>query len=501
MTLFTNIMQRLGLEVFGSNEDLSMIPSDSDKPKEPGDPGDSEDGDEDTEPGDGDGDSDDDSDSDEDGEGKGKGKGDDSDSDSDSDDGEGEGDSDEDSDEDSDDGDDGDDDGDDPSDGVANENLVENINEGDTENGDSDDPTAGGHSDIGDKAEFLTSLVDALVNPETAGLKDTGEGLADATNGERNEDDVEDGESIWRPYDPEADTVVKPRGDKARAEAMRKQAKLLTASLRTQFRAKFLRERVTTEIHGVKKGRGLSERRLVDSFIEIKSGVRPERPDFRIRKKNDVSLAVAVVGDESGSMAGYECQMAATAMIAIAEAFDTLGAPVMCCGPRDGSGARSMNQEPNHNLFHRRGAVRIDLFKDWNEPFRSVKSRFAAYTATGGTPLSDGVQYAMQELNLRPERHRVILVLTDGCPNNARVMKRQIRLAAEAGIYVIGVGICGAEYYVPKLFPIHVLCPTLTDLPKDMMEVISNVVFPKRGKKVELDGLLGGRKARRRHTG
>ena len=188
----------------------------------------------------------------------------------------------------------------------------------------------------------------------------------------------------------------------------------------------------------------------------------------------------------------------------------------MCCGPRNGGrgtrGGRDTFSEdyyaddnaggsgvcPEGN-YHRHGRVRIDLFKDWNESFKQCKHRFSAVQATGSTPLSDGVQFALQELNTRPERHRVIIVLTDGCPDQPAVVKRQIRLAKEAGITIIGVGISGAEYYLPGLFvEHHIVVHDLTMLPKRMMEVIGAIIFPKTAKKANLDGKIGNARQRRR---
>ena len=76
--------------------------------------------------------------------------------------------------------------------------------------------------------------------------------------------------------------------------------------------------------------------------------------------------------------------------------------------------------------------------------------------ATGGTPMADGVQFGMQALSDRPERHRVLFVLTDGEPDweHRGVMRRQIRLAREAGIEVVGIGIDSGCYGVTQTFDV-----------------------------------------------
>lgn len=528
---FISALLKLGTEVFGSNEDL--IPLDPEQ--ESSDDGGGNDDDS------SDGEDNEDDSSDGSGESSGSGE-----SDDDGEDGSGEGDADGESDG-SGKGSDGSEDGDEQGQGSpSNQTPTEsNANGGGSTgqqapvkfdpNGDIEvpvgldkdgPPSAGGGVDLGDKQDAsqsfgaIADMVRDGLGSGKPGIVDNNAALAAAVEGQR-EDDCESGEAVWRPYDPNLDVIIKPRGNVTQAEALRKQARTLTAALRTSFRRKFLQHRDPKVLHGVKRGKDLSERRLVESYVEIKSGVDPSRPDYRIEKQRDVSLAVAVVGDESGSMYGKELTAAATAMVAIAEAFDSLGSPVMCCGPRDGGRGvpntqhdrRGDDQIRNQTgmpggadtaQYHRDWPVAIDLFKDWDEPFRSVKRRFSAYSAIGSTPLSDGLQYALDSISDRPERHRVVLVLTDGEPNQRAVVKRQIRLAKEAGVTVIGVGISDGCYRVPSLFPDnHIVVKDLNELPKRMIAAAGAIVFPRKGgKRVALDGQIKRKvsKGRRRRT-
>ena len=114
---------------------------------------------------------------------------------------------------------------------------------------------------------------------------------------------------------------------------------------------------------------------------------------------------------------------------------------------------------------------------------KRVVSRFAAYKADGSTPLSDGVAFALESISQRPERHRCIVVLTDGCPNNSRTMRYLVRKAKEAGIAVIGVGIgYGMERNLKGLYPDnYVAVDNLNDLAPALVSRIERVVFPPRG--------------------
>jgi Ni,Fe-hydrogenase III small subunit len=200
-------------------------------------------------------------------------------------------------------------------------------------------------------------------------------------------------------------------------------------------------------------------------------------------------------------MDGQLIQWAIMAMIAIGEALDKLGCPVLAIGPRNaGPGYRyvatdiereemySYDPETRRHIYHysRTDSVVIDVFKDWNERMAQALPRFAAVKACGSTPLSDGIQFALQELQARSERHRVVFVITDGCPDNSDCVRWQIRTAAEAGVTVVGVGIGWGASYVESLFPVHVCVPNVDALPQELLRVLSDIMFPQRARKMDL---------------
>ena len=294
------------------------------------------------------------------------------------------------------------------------------------------------------------------------------------------------GEKPWRPAYPEGDRVrVSPKQDHSGGLKIRNQVRKEIATLRSRLRSKFLAARTVTHTHGVRKGLGLSERRIVDSVIEIQSGIIPKRPDFQRDLKNDCSLAVALIIDESGSMHSLR-KDTVRAAVAIADSLASLGCPILVAGPRNYSNYRYHECDDNLNDCHRTGAVQIDIFKDWNESMAIALSRFTGISANGGTPLEDGIQYALQSLNKRRERHRVVLVITDGCPDNSDVVRHQIRVAQGAQIDIVGVGIGYGCHHVEKLFPQHVVVEDLPSLPKALAVCLEGLVFPAQAKNIKL---------------
>jgi len=355
----------------------------------------------------------------------------------------------------------------------------------------------GGSPKSGDGDEDAVLAEDLLEAMEEgkASLKDNNQALAEALQSEAAEDaaDVRGNEQAWKPCSTSGDQVMVPSipkgeaGARARqvAQKLRDEVKGPVSSLTSKLRAKFLQARTPSTVHGVKKGVSLSERRLVDSFVEMKSGFRPTRPDWSREIKEDVSLACAVVLDESGSMSSLVLEVGKAAL-AVAEPLSNLGSPCLVIGPRNaGPGHKSQWFEYVAGA-HRSTSVVIDVFKDWDEKITACWERFGKVMATGSTPLEDGIQYAMVQMNKRTERHRVIIVITDGSPDNPAVVTHQIRTAHEAGIHVIGVGIAYGCYEVKRLFPEHVAVENINQLPQELLKVLDGIIFPANAKKMNL---------------
>lgn len=389
--------------------------------------------------------------------------------------------------------------------------------------GDADKPQEGGDaqqeggttggSGAGDEQDAMTveevaaSIVNALEDGENSGIKTHNEALDAIVEAEAEKEAASllPGEKRWNPWNPDGDVVANAaEGSRSAATALRNKARKNGASLKTMLRRKFLADRSTRRFHGVKRGRGLSDRRLVDSAVEMAANVTPTRPDYQDLPSRDCSLAAAIIIDQSGSMHSRR-QEAAIAMLALADGLDGVGAPVLCAGFRDiwGHGGYETPDTPNMTRgdvghFHRNSAIGIDVFKGWEEPLRNCAVRFPSVMATGGTPMADGVQFGMQALSDRPERHRVLFVLTDGEPDydHVGVMRRQIRLAREAGIEVVGIGIDSGCYGVTRTFDVGVAVENLNDLPKSILTILDDIVFPSKAKRVKLDGKFNKRRRR-----
>jgi hypothetical protein len=82
-----------------------------------------------------------------------------------------------------------------------------------------------------------------------------------------------------------------------------------------------------------------------------------------------------------------------------------------------------------------------------------------------------------------------MFVVTDGVPNRGHqpIMNRQFRLAKEAGIHIIGVGLGKDARYVQDVFPDSVWTENISEMPKALILKLNELIdirALKRGRRV-----------------
>lgn len=420
---------------------------------------------------------DDDSDEDGDGDGEGDSEGDDSDEngDSEGDDGEGNGE----------DSDDGDGDGD-----------------GDGENGDEDSGEGGGNGEQSQKG-LNASDNNASQGSQDSSMAQTGGG-AGAGEDENTQDTVnkiltaeeekqvqpltmaealqiafelalkqeelptEKGEKPWNPLTCQEDEVFvikKVSKLETAAKTMQDEVKQQVAALRARLRNLVLAREMTDREHGVRRGKSLSPRMLVDSKASLMSGAYPNRAYQHTADQQDTSIAMSICIDQSSSMTGLK-QTVQKGVMVLTEPVESIGGKTFVFGFRDGKTIYGYGGGISGG-HHRTSSMNFDVFKKWDERMAECRTKILQTKAVGGTPLSDGIQYGLMSLQNRKEGHRVLVVMTDGVPdaNHIPVMRHQFRVAREAGVHIIGVGITPGASYVQKTFDDYVYAPDISALP------------------------------------
>jgi Mg-chelatase subunit ChlD len=111
---------------------------------------------------------------------------------------------------------------------------------------------------------------------------------------------------------------------------------------------------------------------------------------------------------------------------------------------------------------------------------QSVRATTKHYSlgATGGTPLTEALYWAACQLLAQPEPRKIILVATDGDPNDPASTKFAIRRLEAEGIELLGLGI--QHEGVRSLFGTHAVIQNLNELPKSVFGMLQSELVRKR---------------------
>jgi hypothetical protein len=139
----------------------------------------------------------------------------------------------------------------------------------------------------------------------------------------------------------------------------------------------------------------------------------------------DLNAAIQIVIDRSGSMGGCIVD-AAKAAVATMVAFEVPGIKT---------------QVSVFPVYDKDGDEGIAIVKRWDESSRVLSSRAGSLGVQGGTPMAEAILAASAQLLYRQETLRLVLVVTDGDPDDLETTHDVIAKARTAGIAVAGVGI------------------------------------------------------------
>lgn len=171
-----------------------------------------------------------------------------------------------------------------------------------------------------------------------------------------------------------------------------------------------------------------------------------------------VNTALHLLVDCSGSMAGQPIRRARQACFAIAHALKAV---------------------PGINLG-------VTTFPAQGETYsvtpvlehgRPCHANFK-FETTGSTPLTEALLWATQELCRQPEPRKILIVLTDGSPDNPVTCKQAIAEASHF-IEIYGVGIWDGS--ITKLLPGRsAAIYNLSDLSSTLFDMLQNSLIPRR---------------------
>lgn len=147
-----------------------------------------------------------------------------------------------------------------------------------------------------------------------------------------------------------------------------------------------------------------------------------------------VNTAVHILIDSSGSMNVTEMQLASQACFAVASALQSIKG--ISVGVTTFPGARGVYE----------GSQR-EHWQTVTPILRHGEKMHTKFTMSGAgnTPLDSALWWALQQLHPMPEPRKIILIITDGQPDDSQLAKTAINEAGKFGVEVYGIGIANAS--------------------------------------------------------
>jgi cobalamin biosynthesis protein CobT len=188
-----------------------------------------------------------------------------------------------------------------------------------------------------------------------------------------------------------------------------------------------------------------------------------------------IDTAVSILIDCSGSMVHARIGAAHDVTNMLAEIFDRAGVSFGVYGFTSGGGRNyyklysetDINGNSASSNMPRRDktsdpAVLYD-FKPYGKKLSACREAMdAIFTTAGGcTPDLSAINYVGNELLLRPERRKIMFVISDGQGDDRDVVRARVECLQKAGIDVIGIGI---EYNVDDVFDYCVTVNSVSEL-------------------------------------
>lgn len=153
----------------------------------------------------------------------------------------------------------------------------------------------------------------------------------------------------------------------------------------------------------IKKKKLTGERRGIycGKSLDTSNLYRPDLKIFKDRKqpKKEISLALSVLIDESGSMSGQRCRSARNASIVLAEMCEQLNVPYEVFG---------------HTALS--GRVYLNNYKNFDSLKKDDKYRLAQVEASFSNRDGAAILYATERLKQREEQNKLFIIISDGEP-------------------------------------------------------------------------------------
>ena len=187
-------------------------------------------------------------------------------------------------------------------------------------------------------------------------------------------------------------------------------------------------------------------------------------------ERQQLNTAVHILLDSSGSMMGAAMPLACHACFAVASAL--YGIKGISLGITTFPGGKFMQTGNNNKtpsatwdtvspiLTHSQ-----QRHKEFNIP------------AAGDTPMDAALLWTLQQVHPLSENRKIILIITDGSPNNFESAEQAITMVKQCGIEIYGIGI--SDVSIAKLLPgkESIIINSIPELAPTMFGLLQNALL------------------------
>ena len=181
-----------------------------------------------------------------------------------------------------------------------------------------------------------------------------------------------------------------------------------------------------------------------------------------------LNTAIHLLLDASGSMNGHPIHLVGLSAYSLCEALGaaegiSIGATVF-----PGRKVPSRNKGKRHQTFNENTVA--PLLEHGQKPHRKFN-----LSSDGNTPMGEALWWVMQKLSARKEKRKLILILTDGEPNNMPNTQAAIREAHRQGLELYGLGLRNDS--IKRLLPGRSLViHNLQELPQTIFKLLGQAM-------------------------
>jgi cobalamin biosynthesis protein CobT len=221
------------------------------------------------------------------------------------------------------------------------------------------------------------------------------------------------------------------------------------------------------------------ERGQLDDRVLAKVGLGSKRLFRKRIPQEQIDTAMTLLMDLSGSMTGSKSTLAIQTALIYSEVLESLDVPHEILGFT----TDSWNSD-HVGGFNRTIPLHHIIFKTFDEKMGVVRNRLASALTTSMRHNVDGeaVQWAGARISERKERRKIIMVLSDGYPEdgnwNSRLkahLKKAVKEVESKGIGCIGVGMMSDA--VEDFYRDSVVCDSLNAVPGAVLDKLKQVLL------------------------